>query len=111
MRWIGALDPWASRTIRMIWASIVSRPTRVARNRNEPVLLMVAPMTGEPSAFSTGIDSPVTIDSSTADAPESTTPSTGIFSPGRTTTTSSITTFSTGISISVPSRITRAVLA
>ena len=34
--------------------------------------------------FVTGIDSPVTIDSSTVDRPSSTTASTGTFSPGRT---------------------------
>src|SRR5438309_1283552 len=37
-----------------------------------------------PGVFSTGIDSPVTSDSSTALRPSSTTPSTGTFSPGRT---------------------------
>ena len=40
-RWIGALDPCACWTKRTIWASIVSLPTRVARNRKAPVLLMV----------------------------------------------------------------------
>ena len=45
---------------------------------------MVAPMTRSPGCFSTGIGSPVTIDSSTALEPSSTTPSTGTFSPGRT---------------------------
>ena len=44
----------------------------------------VPPITRSPAAFSTGIGSPVTIDSSTALAPSSTTPSTGTFSPGRT---------------------------
>ncbi len=95
----------------MIWESMVSRPTRVARNRKEPVLLMVAPITVSPSVFSEGMGSPVTIDSSTADIPATTIPSTGIFSPGRTTTMSSTATSSTGISISDPSRSTRAVFA
>ncbi len=45
-------------------------------------------MTRSPARLSTGIDSPVTIDSSTAAAPSTTTPSTGIFSPGRTRSTS-----------------------
>ena len=36
-------------------------------------------MTSSPGRFSTGIDSPVTIDSSTAEAPSATSPSTGIF--------------------------------
>ena len=39
---------------------------------------------GRPAASPTGIGSPVTIDSSTALAPSTTTPSTGTFSPGRT---------------------------
>jgi len=30
-RWIGALSPWASRTILMIWESRVASPVRVAR--------------------------------------------------------------------------------
>ena len=51
-----------------------------------PVLFRVAPMTSAPGLFSTGSDSPVIIDSSTALLPSSTFPSTGIFSPGRTTT-------------------------
>ena len=37
-----------------------------------------------PGPFSTGIGSPVSIDSSTLERPSSTTPSTGTFSPGRT---------------------------
>ena len=48
--------------------------------------------------------------SSTVLAPSVTTPSTGSFSPGRTRTRSPGTTSSTGMSRSVPSRRTRAVL-
>ena len=48
-RWIGALDVWAWRTRRTIWASIVSRPTLVARMRNAPVWFSVAPMTTSPA--------------------------------------------------------------
>ena len=51
-------------------------------------MLSVAPVTGDPARLSTGSDSPVSIDSSTADAPERTTPSTGTLSPGRTRKTS-----------------------
>ena len=57
-------------------------------------------MTSSPGPFSTGIDSPVNMASSTAERPSSTTPSTGIFSPGRTTTTSPARTDSTGTSSS-----------
>ena len=95
----------------MMLASAVSLPTLLARNRNAPVLLIVAPITSSPSRFSTGIDSPVIIDSSTAELPVVTTPSTGIFSPGRTRTTSPPTTSPIGSSTSRPSRSTRAVLA
>ena len=68
----------------------------------------VAPTTGSPGRFATGIGSPVSIDSSTALAPETISPSTGIRSPGRTTTTSPGWTSSTGTSISAPPRTTRA---
>ena len=67
-----------------IRASRVSEPTRSARMTNDPVALMVAPMTLLVGDFSTGIDSPVIMDSSTELRPSSTTPSTGILSPGRT---------------------------
>ena len=49
-----------------------------------PLWLTVPPITLSPAAFDTGIDLPVTIDSSTDERPSVTTPSTGIFSPGRT---------------------------
>jgi hypothetical protein len=63
---------------------------------------MVPPMTLSPTAFVTGMDSPVTIDSSTALRPSITLPSTGIFSPGRTRRRSPMTTSSSGTSLSVP---------
>jgi len=68
----------------------------------------VAPITSDPGALSTGMDSPVTIDSSTSDSPDSTTPSVGIFAPGRTSIRSPGTTSLVGISTSCPSRITTA---
>src|SRR3990172_8928068 len=83
MRWTGTFDPCASWTMRMILASAVSLPTFVARNLKAPVLLIVAPMTSSPTFFSTGRDSPVTIDSSTAEEPSISSPSPGIFSPLR----------------------------
>src|SRR6266566_5513482 len=66
-RWIGALDACACRTILMICASRLSAPTFDARTRSDPVVLIVAPITGSPARLVTGIGSPVTIDSSTAD--------------------------------------------
>jgi hypothetical protein len=93
---------------RTICCSAVSRPTRVARNRNAPVPFTVPPKTGAPGAFSTGIDSPVSIDSSTVDRPSIHTPSTGRRSPGRTSTMSSTMTSATGTVSSIPSRTMRA---
>ena len=74
--------------MRTICASSVSLPTRSARIVSVPVPAIVAPITRSPGRLSTGIDSPVTIDSSTAAPPSTTTPSTGTFSPGRTRSTS-----------------------
>ncbi len=108
-RAMGARRLCASRTRRTICASAVSAPTRVARKVNAPVVLIVAPYTAEPAAFSTGIDSPVSIDSSMADAPSITSPSTGRRSPGRTMTTSPRSTSLAGTSSSMPSRTMRAV--
>ena len=108
-RCIGGLAPCASSTSRTICARAVSWPTAVARNKNAPVPLMVAPMTWSPGALSTGALSPVSMLSSIVDTPSTMIPSTGIFSPGRTRTTSAVRTSSTGMSCSLPSRITRAV--
>ena len=66
-------------------------------------------MTASASRLVTGIGSPVIIDSSTGELPEMTVASTGTFSPGRMTISSPTATSSIGISISTPSRSTRAV--
>ena len=63
----------------------------------------MAPATAAPSPTSTGTGSPVSIDWSTADAPETTIPSVAIFSPGRTTKRSPTTSSATGTSTSAPS--------
>ena len=108
--WIGARLRCASPTICTICASSVSEPTRSAFITSVPVPFTVAPVTRAPFAFSTGIGSPLIMDSSTLLAPSRTTPSTGIFSPGRTRRRSPGFTWSSGTSISVPSsRISRAV--
>ena len=109
MRAMGALRPCASRTMRTICCSAVSAPTRVARNEKAPVVFIVAPYTADPAVLSTGIDSPVSIDSSTADAPAITSPSTGSRSPGRTITMSPRSTSRVGTSSSMPSLMMRAV--
>ena len=78
--------------------------TKVLAFREIPDWLMVAAETGSPTALSTGILSPVRADSFTALAPSRTNPSTGMFSPGRTTKMSSFFTCSMGtvIFLSVP---------
>ena len=106
-RWIGARVRCASPTIRTIWASIVSEPTRSARMTRLPVPLTVPPMSRSPAVFSTGMGSPVTIDSSTALLPSTTAPSTGTFSPGRTRSRSPTCTSSSGTSPSDPSSCSR----
>ena len=90
----------------MICASAVSAPMRVAWNVKAPDRFSVPPITVAPGFLSTGIDSPVSIDSSTLVCPSVTLPSVGIFSPGRTTTSSETMMLSAGISTSLPSRIT-----
>ncbi len=80
-----ALPVCASSTSRAIWASWVSAPTRVTRTTRWPSVLMVPPVTGSPGTTSTGTDSPVIMEVSTAPCPVSIVPSVAIFSPGRTT--------------------------
>ena len=99
---MGARLRWASATIRTICASSVSDPTRCASITSVPAWLIVAATTPSPGFFSTGIGSPVTIDSSTALRPERTRPSTGTFSPGRTRSRSPGRTSSSGTSSSAP---------
>ena len=69
----------------MIWDRVVSSPTRVAWHLIKPDWFRVAAETASPAPLSTGMLSPVRADSFTALWPYRTTPSTGMFSPGRTT--------------------------
>ncbi len=62
-------------TSRVIWASTVSAPTRVARTSSRPLMLTDAPVTSSPGPTSAGTDSPVSRDASTAERPPVTTPS------------------------------------
>ena len=66
--------------------------------RSKPSKLIAAPVTRSPTFLTTGILSPVIKDSSTCDEPSITIPSTGIFSPARTTIRSPTMTFSKGTS-------------
>ena len=101
-RWTGARLRCASATRATMRASSVSRPTRSARITKPPVPLRVAPVTAEPGPFSTGIGSPLIIDSSTLVRPSSTTPSVGTRSPGRTRSRSPGWSASAGTSRSSP---------
>ena len=107
---IGALVADASLTILIIFAKVVSSPTRLALQRRKPETLIVAAETASPSDLSTGMLSPVSADSFTALLPSSTVPSTGMLQPGRTTNMSPSATCSTGTSASFPSLTTTAVL-
>ncbi len=62
---MGARLLCASLTIFTIWARSVAEPTRSAFITRLPVPLIVPPTTLSPAVFSTGMGSPVTIDSST----------------------------------------------
>ena len=106
---MGALVDAASLTIWIIWERVVSSPTRVASQRIKPEWFRVAADTASPGFLSTGILSPVSADSLTALLPSSTMPSTGIFSPGRTTKMSPFLTWSMDTSTSSPSRTITAV--
>ena len=81
-------SPGPRTTRRMILASTVPAPTRVARKVRVPVVLSVPPMTRSSARLVTGRLSPVIMLSSTPEAPSTTTPSTAIVSPGRTRTMS-----------------------
>ncbi|OQA64374.1 MAG: hypothetical protein BWY37_02068 [Firmicutes bacterium ADurb.Bin262] len=107
---MGALEELASSTSRTICDRVVSPPIFSAVNLNEPVLLTLPAKTRSPGCLSTGMLSPVSADSSTAEAPSAITPSTGMLWPGRITTTSPTATSSTGISACPPPRSTVAVL-
>ena len=105
-RCTSALPDCASSTIWAICASCVSEPTRVARTTRRPPVLTVAPVTSSPSETSTGTDSPVSMEASTAEEPETTVPSVAIFSPGRTTNSSPSARSSIEMRVSAPSRRT-----
>ena len=107
-RCTSALPFCASSTSRAICASWVSEPTRVARTTSRPPAFTVAPTTASPGPTSTGTDSPVSIEASTADVPSTTSPSVATFSPGRTTKRSPTASWLTGIRTSLgPDAVSR----
>ena len=80
--WIGAFERLAVFTICMICESKVSEPTFSACMMNDFVPFMVPELTLSFTCLSTGMGSPVIIDSSILLSPSMMLPSTGIFSPG-----------------------------
>ena len=68
-----------------------------------PLMFRVPALTSSPSATSTGMDSPVRLDMSSDDAPDATTPSTGMREPGLMSSLSPGMTARTGISFTPPS--------
>jgi hypothetical protein len=106
-RCIGARLRCASLTIRTICDNIVSAPVRVTCMMKLPVPLTVPPITASPLRFSTGIASPLIIDSSIELWPSTISPSTGSFSPGLTRSRSPGWSASSDTSSSLPSRAIR----
>ena len=87
-RCTGAFAAWAFSTSRIIRASVVSVPTAVVSINSSASVLITPPTTESPADLWTGIFSPVIIDSSKWPSPSMIVPSTGICSPGFTTTIS-----------------------
>ncbi len=84
----GALSACAFSTSLIMCASVVSCPILVVSISKAPNSLSVPSNTSSPTPTSTGIDSPVREAWLTAPCPEATIPSTGICSPGLTSTRS-----------------------
>jgi hypothetical protein len=91
-------------------ARAVRSPVPVTSTRRDPEPFTVPATTSESVSFSTGLDSPVSMDSFTALRPSRTTPSAGIDAPGRTSTNSPSRSSETGTS-SVPPSVTRTAMS
>ena len=108
--WIGALDPCASWISLIICASAVSFPILVVSISKLHNLFIVPPNTFAPIIFSTGMLSPVNIDSSMLECHDIKTQSIGTFSPGLTMMISHFFTCSIGTSTNISPLLTFAVL-
>ncbi|SGO59245.1 Uncharacterised protein [Mycobacterium tuberculosis] len=93
----------ASATSSTMRATTVWLGSRVTTRCNTPDPFTVPANTSSPRALATGIDSPVIERWSTSLAPDSTAPSAGIRSPGRTTTRSPTTSSLAATTRSLPS--------
>jgi hypothetical protein len=107
-RWIGALPPCAAATRATMRESVVSAPIRVASTRIRPEPLIAPAVTASPLPFVTGRLSPVIRESSVSVSPSTTTPSTGMRSPGLTSATSPTRTRAIGRIVPTPKRSIRA---
>ena len=110
-RWIRARLLWARWTAAMMCASAVCSPVAVTRMTSRPLTLAVPAQSRLPADLSEGVDSPVSIDSSTAESPAVTVPSVGTRSPGRKTTVSPARSSATGTCVSAPSAARRRAVA
>ncbi len=99
---MGALERLASFTICTICDNKVSAPTFSASIKKDLFPLMVPATTASPFFLSTGIGSPVNIDSSIVLSPSVIFPSTGILSPGFTRNKSPFLIASIAMTLSVP---------
>ena len=109
-RWTGAFPVCASVRSLPILARVVSSPTRTARTVRAPKVLTAPPVSLLPGPTSTGMDSPVRREASTADSPSTTNPSVAAVSPGRTRNSSPTSSSAASIvssTTSPPSRRTR----
>ena len=109
VRWMGDRVRCASSINRTIWAWTHSRCRAVTVTTIAPSMLIVAAKTRLPGCFAAGTDSPVRIASLMFVLPSSTTPSSGIRSPGRTLICSPTSTSLLRTINSVPLCTTRAV--
>ncbi|GBE58419.1 hypothetical protein BMS3Abin01_01356 [bacterium BMS3Abin01] len=101
--WVLDLLSCASRTSSITWARKESLPSFRTSMVNEPSPLTDPPITSSPGPLETGLDSPVSMASFTEVRPSVTTPSTGTFSPGFTSTRSPTDSSATGTSSVAPS--------
>ena len=108
-RSIGARVAWARSTWRMIWARSVRSPTVTTLALQAVAMFNVPAKTASPRFFTTGMLSPVSIDSSISAAPSITFASVGTRSPGRITTVSPTSISPMSTSRTPSARSTRAV--
>ena len=101
--WVLDLLSWACLTRSMTCDRNESLPVPLTATVSAPSPLMAPPMTLPPVFLATGVDSPVSMASSTELSPATITPSAGTFSPGLIRTLSSTARSPSGTSFTLPS--------